>query len=150
MRALIQRTTDAHVEVSGGKVARIGLGLVILLGVEAEDSQEDVEWLAGKITRLRIFSDDQGNMNHSVLETAGEVLVVSQFTLHASTKKGNRPSFVKAARPEQAALLYTAFVKRMEELLEKQVQTGIFGKHMQVRLVNDGPVTIWIDTKNKE
>ncbi|WP_445385673.1 D-aminoacyl-tRNA deacylase [Robiginitalea sp. IMCC44478] len=150
MRALVQRVSEASVTVEGKVVAHIGTGLLVFLGVETEDSPSDVAWLAPKIANLRIFNDDKGVMNRSLLDVQGGLIVVSQFTLHAQTKKGNRPSYIRAARPEQAVPLYEAFVKQMETRLEKKVGTGIFGADMKVSLLNDGPVTIWIDTKRKE
>lgn len=150
MRALIQRVAEASVTVEGRTISNIGHGLLILLGIEPEDSQEDIDWLCGKIARLRIFGDEDNAMNLSLMDVKGEALVVSQFTLHASVKKGNRPSFIKAARPEIAIPLYETFVKMLNMQLETEVQTGSFGAMMDVGLVNDGPVTIWIDSKNKE
>ncbi|PCJ87280.1 MAG: D-tyrosyl-tRNA(Tyr) deacylase [Flavobacteriales bacterium] len=150
MRAVIQRVSKASVSIDGKIAGNIGQGLLILLGIEEADTQEDVEWLSGKISRLRIFNDNEGLMNLSVLEINSEVLIVSQFTLHASTKKGNRPSYIKAAKPEIAIPLYEAFIEQMERDLGKPVQTGEFGAMMDVALINDGPVTIIIDTKNKE
>ncbi len=150
MRAVIQRVSRASVTIGEKENAAIGNGLLILLGIEEADNQEDIEWLCGKIARLRVFDDSNGVMNLSVRETGGEVLIISQFTLHASTKKGNRPSYIKAARPETAVPLYNAFIQTMDSQLEKPSKTGVFGAEMQVSLVNDGPVTILIDTKNKE
>ncbi len=150
MRALIQRVSGASVRVDGKTISEIGQGLLVFLGMEDRDDETDIEWLAGKISRLRIFDDAQGVMNRSVMETGGDVLLVSQFTLHASTKKGNRPSYIRAARPEKAVPLYEKFIKRMEILLNKKVGTGVFGAHMEVSLVNDGPVTLFMDTKNRE
>lgn len=124
--------------------------MLILVGIENEDNMEDIDWLAGKVINLRIFDDENGVMNKSVLETEGEVLVVSQFTLHASTKKGNRPSYINAAKPEISVPLYEQFCKVLEEKLNKKVMTGVFGADMKVSLINDGPVTIWIDSKNRE
>jgi D-tyrosyl-tRNA(Tyr) deacylase len=149
MRAVIQRVSEASVSVSGVVCGQINQGLMILIGVEESDDQEDVNWLTQKIAGLRIFTDAEGKMNESVQDIKGEVLVVSQFTLHASTKKGTRPSFIRAARPEHAIPLYETFVAAMSERLGSPVATGEFGADMQVRLTNDGPVTIWIDTKNK-
>ncbi|MBT6163934.1 MAG: D-tyrosyl-tRNA(Tyr) deacylase [Crocinitomicaceae bacterium] len=149
MRAVIQRVSEASVSVSGVVCGQINQGLMILIGVEESDDQEDVSWLTQKIAGLRIFNDAEGKMNESVQDIKGEVLVVSQFTLHASTKKGTRPSFIRAARPEHAIPLYETFVAAMSERLGSPVATGEFGADMQVRLTNDGPVTIWIDTKNK-
>ena len=150
MRALIQRVTEASVTIGGEVRSAIGCGLLVLLGVEEADGVEDVVWLAGKIARLRLFPDDEGVMNRSVQETGGEVLLVSQFTLHASTRKGNRPSYIRAARPETAAPLYAALVRALETELGRLVPTGEFGADMKVALVNDGPVTLWIDTKARE
>ncbi len=150
MRAVIQRVKQASVAIEGAVVSSIGKGLLILLGIEEADSKEDVDWLTGKIARLRIFGDENGVMNLSVKDTGGEVLVVSQFTLHASTKKGNRPSYIKAARPETAIPLYELFVKTISSELGKPVGTSEFGAMMQVTLINNGPVTIVIDTKRRE
>jgi D-tyrosyl-tRNA(Tyr) deacylase len=150
MRAMIQRVTRASVEVNHQLVSRIGRGLLVFLGVEDMDSRDDVPWLAAKIARLRIFQDEIGAMNLSVLDIAGDLLVVSQFTLFASTRKGNRPSFIRAAAPEQANQLYQEFCEQLESEVAKPVLRGIFGAHMQIDLVNDGPVTICIDTRRKE
>ncbi|WP_432412863.1 D-aminoacyl-tRNA deacylase [Rasiella sp. SM2506] len=150
MRIIIQRVKKASVTVAEKVISEIGQGYLILLGIEGEDSQEDIDWLCGKVARLRIFEDGQSAMNRSILDVNGDIIVVSQFTLHASTKKGNRPSFIKAARPETAIPLYEAFVKQLEKELGKKVQTGEFGAMMDVALVNDGPVTIIIDSKVKE
>jgi len=150
MRAVIQKVSDASITIDKKKTRKIGPGLVILLGIEESDNRSDIEWLSGKITRLRIFKDDAGIMNLSVLDINGEVLIVSQFTLHASTRKGNRPSYIKAAAPETAIPLYKAFIEQMQQDLGKMFVTGEFGAYMQVNLTNDGPVTISIDTKNRE
>ena len=150
MKAVIQRVTDAHLTINDEKEHTMGPGLVVLLGIEEADDSSDIEWLSGKISRLRIFNDEKGVMNLSVFDLQGEVMIISQFTLHASTRKGNRPSYIKAAAPEVAIPLYRQFIARMENDLGKQVLTGEFGANMQVRLTNDGPVTILIDTKNKE
>ena len=150
MRAVIQRTSKASVTVEGEVTAAIGWGLVILLGVEDADTQEDIRWLANKIANLRIFNDADGVMNRSIKDIDGEAIVVSQFTLHASTKKGNRPSYIRASKPEVAIPMYEAFVKQLEGDLGKTIGTGIFGADMKVELLNDGPVTIIIDTKMKE
>lgn len=150
MRTVIQRVSKATVTISGSEVASIRHGLLILLGIEEADSREDIDWLVSKITKLRIFSDEAGNMNLSVMDTNGDVIVVSQFTLHASTKKGNRPSFIRSAKPEKAIPLYEKFISEFEKQLGKPVETGEFGAMMDVALVNDGPVTIIIDSKNKE
>lgn len=149
MRALIQRVSEASVKIDGKINGQIETGFLILLGIEAEDNQEDINWLVKKISQLRIFSDDEGKMNLSLKDVSGSVLVVSQFTLHASTKKGNRPSYIKAARPEVAIPLYEQFIKLMKQENVK-VETGEFGADMNVGLINDGPVTIWMDSKNKE
>jgi D-aminoacyl-tRNA deacylase len=149
MRALIQRVTEAAVVVESATVGEIGTGLLVLLGVEAADSQKDIEWLAGKIIRLRIFPDSAGAMNQSLTDVNGQALVVSQFTLFASIKKGNRPSFIQAAPPELADRMYKDFCQQLEILLGKPVQRGVFGAHMSVRLINDGPVTIWMDSKRR-
>lgn len=150
MRAVIQRTQQASVVIDGKTAGQIGLGLLILLGIEHEDTQEDAAWLAGKIAQMRIFSDLDGKMNHGVQDVSGDVLVVSQFTLHASTKKGNRPSFIRAARPEIAVPLYEAFMAAVEAQIGKPVQRGVFGADMKVALVNDGPVTICMDSRARE
>ncbi|WP_020537856.1 D-aminoacyl-tRNA deacylase [Lewinella cohaerens] len=150
MRVLIQRVTEASVTIEGNVKSAIGPGLLVLLGIENEDAVEDIDWLCKKIIQLRIFSDEEGKMNLSVLDTQGQILVISQFTLQASTKKGNRPSYIKAARPEVAIPLYEQFVDRLSVALGQPVGTGEFGSDMKVRLLNDGPVTIWIDSKNRE
>jgi D-tyrosyl-tRNA(Tyr) deacylase len=150
MRAVIQRASEAKVKIDGHTTASIRQGLTVLLAVEEKDCLEDIEWLSGKIVRLRVFDDDQGLMNRSVQEVQGEILLVSQFTLFASTKKGNRPSFSRSARPEIAAPLYERFVARLSLDLGRPVQTGQFGAHMIVSLTNDGPVTIIIDSKARE
>ena len=150
MRAVIQRVEKASVVILENEVAKIEQGLLVLLGIEIEDAKEDTLWLASKIAALRIFSDKKGVMNKSITETGGEVIVVSQFTLHAKTKKGNRPSYIKAARPEQAIPLYQQFKDDLSIAIGKQVQSGEFGEEMKVSLINDGPITILIDTKNKE
>jgi D-tyrosyl-tRNA(Tyr) deacylase len=150
MRAVIQRVSEASVTIDGKKSADIQTGLLILIGIEEADNQEDILWLVPKIINLRIFGDENGVMNLSVKDINGEIVVVSQFTLHASTKKGNRPSYIKAARPETAIPLYEQFVAGLQTHCEHKVQTGIFGADMKVSLVNAGPVTIMIDTKNRE
>ena len=150
MRAVIQRVEKASVVILEKEIAKIEQGLLVLLGIEIEDTKEDALWLASKIAALRIFSDEKGVMNKSITETGGEVIVVSQFTLHAKTKKGNRPSYIKAARPEQAIPLYHQFKEDLALAIGRQVQSGEFGADMKVSLINDGPVTILIDTKNKE
>lgn len=149
MISVIQRVTEASVRIDGRVHGSIGEGLVALLGIEAADDIEDIEWLAGKIANLRIFNDEHGVMNVSVKDRGGDVLLVSQFTLHASVKKGNRPSYIKAARPEIAIPLYEKFIEVMQREIGKPVMTGVFGADMKVALVNDGPVTIIVDTKNR-
>lgn len=149
MIAVIQRVTRASVTINQKIHSEISRGLLILIGIEDADAEEDVDWLAAKIANLRIFDDEAGVMNLSVRDIMGEILVVSQFTLHASTKKGNRPSYIKAARPEKAIPIYEAFIKKISAEINKPVQTGVFGADMKIELVNDGPVTILIDTKNK-
>jgi D-tyrosyl-tRNA(Tyr) deacylase len=150
MRAVIQRVNRASVKTEKGILSSIGSGLVVLLGVEEADTQEDIEWLSSKVVNLRIFDDSMGVMNLSVKESGGDIIVVSQFTLHARTRKGNRPSYIKAAPPEVAIPLYNSFVKHISELLGKNAGTGEFGAMMTVEIINNGPVTIIIDTKNKE
>jgi D-tyrosyl-tRNA(Tyr) deacylase len=150
MRIVVQRVSSASVTVEQQITGQIGRGLLVLVGMEEADQQEDVEWIAGKIVNLRIFPDEQGVMNRSCLESAGEILLVSQFTLHALTKKGNRPSYIRAARSEVAIPIYEQLIQRLAAMLGKPIATGIFGADMQVSLTNDGPVTIWIDSKNKE
>lgn len=149
MRVVIQRVSEASVTIEGAKNAEIGAGLLILLGIEDEDTQDDITWLCKKIVNMRIFNDSNGVMNNSLLDVDGEAIVVSQFTLHASTKKGNRPSYIKAAKPDVAIPLYEEFVQKFEEQLGKKVGTGEFGADMKVALLNDGPVTITMDSKNK-
>ncbi|MGY8987898.1 MAG: D-aminoacyl-tRNA deacylase [Flavobacteriales bacterium] len=150
MRAVIQRVSESSVQINKQNVAQISTGLLILLGIEIEDTKEDSVWLSNKISQLRIFSDTAGKMNKSIIEIGGEVIMVSQFTLHAKTKKGNRPSYIKSARPEQAIPLYEQFKENLSLVIGKEVQSGEFGADMKVVLTNDGPVTIIIDTKNKE
>ncbi|MBQ3121475.1 MAG: D-tyrosyl-tRNA(Tyr) deacylase [Bacteroidaceae bacterium] len=150
MRALIQRVKKASVTIDGTLKSQIGNGQLILIGIEESDNSEDIEWLVKKCVNLRIFDDEQGVMNKSILETDGEILAVSQFTLMASTKKGNRPSYIRAAKPEISIPLYEEFCRKMEAALNKSIATGVFGADMKVELINDGPVTIFIDTKNKE
>jgi D-tyrosyl-tRNA(Tyr) deacylase len=150
MRAVIQRVSTASVTISGDLKSAIGMGFLVLLGIETEDLQEDADWLCSKIAQLRIFSDDNGLMNKDIKEVNGDILVVSQFTLHASYKKGNRPSFIKATRPEQAIPLYEYFITNLSGKTGKPVATGIFGADMKVALVNDGPVTILMDTKTRD
>jgi len=149
MKVVIQRVSTANVVIEGEKVADIENGLLVLLGIETEDNANEIEWLCKKIVQMRIFSDAEGKMNNSVIDINGEIIVVSQFTLHASTKKGNRPSYIKAARPEQAIPLYEQFVSTLSIFLGKKVQTGEFGADMKVSLLNDGPVTIVVDSKNR-
>lgn len=150
MRILIQRVRRASVSIGGTLKSAIGSGLLVFVGIEAEDGEEDIEWLAGKLTRLRIFDDENGVMNLDVRQVGGEILVVSQFTLHASTRKGNRPSYIKAAPEAVSRPMYGRFTARVAELLGREVMTGEFGADMQVALVNDGPVTIWIDSKMRD
>ena len=150
MKVVIQRVSRASVKVDGSITGEIGEGLLILLGIEDADNDEDIKWLSNKILNLRIFNDENGVMNRSVLENNGAILLVSQFTLHASTKKGNRPSYIKASKPDFAIPIYEKMIARLETDLGKKIQTGIFGADMKVELLNDGPVTIIIDTKNKE
>lgn len=150
MRVVIQRVSEAKVTVEGKTTGSIGKGLLVLAGFEESDTAEDEEWMAKKIAQLRIFNDNEGLMNLSVAEVDGNLLVVSQFTLHALTKKGNRPSFIKAAKPEKAIPLYESFVKTLQSITNKPVEKGVFGAMMEVSLINDGPVTIIIDTKEKE
>ena len=150
MRAVVQKVSHASITIDRDQTKKIGPGLVILLGIEESDGPSDIEWLSGKISRLRIFDDMQGIMNLSVQDVDGEIMIVSQFTLHASTRKGNRPSYIKAALPETAIPLYDTFIEQMQQDLGKPVVTGEFGAYMQVSLTNDGPVTISIDTKNRE
>ena len=150
MRVVIQRTGHASVTIDGTCKSAIGKGLLILVGIEEADGQEDIDWLCKKIVNLRIFDDENGVMNRSVLDAGGDILVISQFTLHASTKKGNRPSYIHAAKPETAIPLYEQFCRELSSALGKEIGTGEFGADMKVELLNDGPVTICIDTKNKE
>jgi len=150
MRTVIQRVNYASVTIEGAVKSEIKQGLLVFLGIEDADNQEDVEWLTKKIANLRIFDDENGVMNKSILEINGEILIISQFTLHALTKKGNRPSYIRASKPIIAVPLYESFCSKMSEQLGSEVKTGIFGAEMKVELLNDGPVTIWIDTKNKE
>jgi D-tyrosyl-tRNA(Tyr) deacylase len=149
MIAVIQRVSESEVKISGAVKGSIGSGLMILLGIEDADHQEDIDWLSRKIVNLRVFADDNGVMNKSVMEVDGEILLISQFTLHASTKKGNRPSYIKAAKPDFAIPMYEKFIRAVESELGKSIQTGEFGADMKVSLVNDGPVTIMIDSKNR-
>ena len=150
MRAVLQRTAFASVKVDGNITGSIQKGLLVLMGVEDSDTSEDIEWLSSKIVNLRIFDDENGVMNLSVKDVDGDILLVSQFTLHASTKKGNRPSYIKASKPDIAIPMYEKMIAQLETDLGKKIQTGIFGADMKVELLNDGPVTIMIDTKNKE
>jgi len=150
MRIVIQRVSSASVMIDGSIKGAIGQGLMILLGIETEDTAEDMEWLSQKIVQLRIFSDEAGQMNHDLKTVDGQILLISQFTLHAACKKGNRPSFIKAARPEQAIPLYEQMIARLSVLLGKPIETGTFGADMKVSLTNDGPVTIIMDSKNRE
>ncbi len=150
MRTVVQRVKRACVCVDGAKVSSIGTGMLLLLGIEAADTEEDIQWLCHKVLALRIFDDEEGMMNRSIMDIGGDIIVVSQFTLHASYKKGNRPSWIRAAGHEHAVPVYERFVKLLEEGLGKPVGTGVFGADMQVELINDGPVTICMDTKNKE
>lgn len=150
MRVVIQRVLNANVNINGMELRAINQGLVVLLGIEDADTIEDVEWLSAKIVNLRIFNDGEGVMNVPIKETNGEILLISQFTLHASTKKGNRPSYIRASKPDKAIPLYKQFIEALNNLLEKEIQTGEFGAEMKVALVNDGPVTIVIDSKARE
>ncbi|MAW11852.1 MAG: D-tyrosyl-tRNA(Tyr) deacylase [Verrucomicrobiales bacterium] len=150
MRALIQRVSSASVQIDNKVFSKIGNGLLVLLGVEDEDSDSDIDWLSSKISQMRIFDDKNDNMNLSVNDINGEVLVVSQFTLHASTKKGNRPSYIRASKPDHAVPMYEAFILQMKDKIINGVSSGQFGACMQVDLINDGPVTIWIDSKSRE
>jgi len=150
MRVVIQRVGQASVAINNKIFSEIGKGLLVLVGIESTDSDEDIEWLCGKIVRLRLFDDENGVMNLSVQDIQGEILIVSQFTLHAKTKKGNRPSYIQAAPPDSAIPLYNKFIQNMEKEMQKKIATGEFGAMMQISLVNDGPVTIIIDSKNRE
>jgi D-tyrosyl-tRNA(Tyr) deacylase len=150
MRAVIQRVSEARCKVSGEVIGEINKGFLVLLGIEHEDSLDDVHWLAQKIVNMRIFNDDKGLMNKSLLDVNGKILIISQFTLMANTKKGNRPSFIKASKPDQAILLYEEMISKMTELMGTKVETGSFGADMQLELINDGPVTIMMNTKDKE
>ena len=150
MRALIQRVSSASVQIDNKVFSKIGNGLLVLLGVEDEDSDSDIDWLSSKISQMRIFDDKNDNMNLSVNDINGEVLIVSQFTLHASTKKGNRPSYIRASKPDHAVPMYEAFILQMKDKILNGVSSGQFGACMQVDLINDGPVTIWIDSKSRE
>ena len=150
MRVIIQRVLEASVTIEGVLKSKINQGLLILVGIEDVDIQEDINWLCAKIANLRIFSDEQGLMNFSVIDINGELLVVSQFTLFANTKKGNRPSYIRSSKPDFAIPMYENFVKTLAEVTQKEIQTGEFGADMKVNLLNDGPVTIWIDSKNRQ
>jgi len=150
MRVLVQRVKEAAVTINGERRSSIGPGLLVFLGIEEADGTDDISWLAAKIVNLRLFDDSNGVMNLSAAETGKEIMIVSQFTLHASTRKGNRPSYIRAAGPEQASPLYDSFVERTEELLDRSISTGVFGAMMEVSLINDGPVTILIDSRNRE
>ncbi len=150
MRIIIQRVSESSVTIEGKTKSSIGKGLLILLGIEDSDTDEDIKWLCQKTVNLRIFPDENGIMNKSILETGGDILLVSQFTLHASTKKGNRPSYIRASKPDFAIPMYEKFIKQLESDLGKAIQTGEFGADMKVALINDGPVTIIIDSKNRE
>lgn len=150
MRAVIQRVKNASVTIDGQQKSAIRDGLLVLMGVEDADTADDISWLSSKIVNLRIFNDENGVMNRSVKEINGDILLVSQFTLHASTKKGNRPSYIRASKPEHAVPMYEAMIKQISIDLGKEIGTGSFGADMKVELLNDGPVTIWIDTKNRE
>lgn len=150
MKAVIQRVSSCNLSIGGETYSKIGPGFLVLLGIESADTTEDISWLAAKLSGLRIFNDSNGVMNLNINDIGGEAMVVSQFTLHASTRKGNRPSYIKAARPEIAEPLYLSFIQSLQQKLSKQVTSGIFGSQMEIALVNDGPVTIVIDTKNKE
>ncbi len=150
MRVVIQRVTEANVKIEGNIAGQIGNGLMILVGIEEADGAEDIAWLTKKIVNLRIFDDENGVMNRSILDAGGDILLISQFTLHALTAKGNRPSYIKAAKPEISVPLYEAFIKSLQEAMGKRIETGVFGADMKVSLINDGPVTILIDSKRKE
>jgi D-tyrosyl-tRNA(Tyr) deacylase len=150
MRVLVQRVKEAAVSINGENCSAIGPGLLVFLGIEEADIADDIDWLAAKVVNLRLFDDSNGAMNLSAAETGKEIMIVSQFTLHASTKKGNRPSYIRAARPEQAIPIYESFITRTEELLGRSISTGVFGAMMEVSLINDGPVTIFIDSRKRE
>lgn len=150
MRLVIQRAKNASITIEGNVHGKIEHGLVVLMGIEHEDTQSDADWLIGKLVNLRIFSDEEGKMNLSISDVNGQFLVISQFTLYASTKKGNRPSYIQAARPETAIPLYEYFIENLKKESNLPVETGLFGANMQVQLTNDGPVTIWIDSKKRE
>lgn len=150
MRLLIQRVTEATLRIEGEVYSQIGKGMLVFVGIEQEDSVQDMDWLAGKLSRLRIFDDEAGVMNLDISQIGGEVMVVSQFTLHASTKKGNRPSYIRSAPEAISRPLYEEFVAKVEQAVGRSVATGVFGADMQISLINDGPVTIWIDSKHRE
>ena len=150
MRVVLQRVSEAAVHIDGKVNGEIGNGLLILVGIEEADTKEDISWLYNKIVKMRIFNDEDGVMNSSIQDVSGDILVISQFTLHASTKKGNRPSYIKAAKPDVAVPVYKQFLKEIEEQLGKKVEVGVFGADMQVSLTNDGPITIIIDSKRRE
>ena len=150
MRAIIQRVSKASVTIDGSITGSIKTGLLVLLGIEHADTDEDIQWLSGKMVNLRIFNDENGIMNKSVVDVGGGILLVSQFTLHASTKKGNRPSYIRASKPDYAVPMYEKMIRQLENDLGRNIPTGVFGADMKVELLNDGPVTIIIDTKNKE
>ncbi len=150
MRVVLQRVSEAAVHIDGKVNGEIGNGLLILVGIEEADTKEDISWLCNKIVKMRIFNDEDGVMNSSIQDVSGDILVISQFTLHASTKKGNRPSYIKAAKPDVAVPVYKQFLKEIEEQLGKKVEVGVFGADMQVSLTNDGPITIIIDSKRRE
>lgn len=150
MRIVIQRVSEASVYIDSVKRGTIGQGLLVLIGIEDSDDRQDIEWLCGKIARLRIFGDDKGLMNLSVQDIKGEILVISQFTLHASTKKGNRPSFIKASKPDHSEAVYNQFLQQLKLEFKGIVRSGEFGAHMKIHLINDGPVTLFMDTKRKE
>ena len=150
MRMLVQRVKEASVAINGEEYSAIGPGLLVFLGIEEADNGDDIDWLVAKVVNLRLFDDSRVVMNLSALETGKEIMIISQFTLHASTKKGNRPSYIRAARPEQAVPLYEAFIARTEDMIDHRVSTGVFGAMMAVKLINDGPVTIFIDSRNRE
>ncbi len=150
MRTVIQRVTSCTLNIEGKEYSSIGYGLLILLSIEETDTKEDLEWLCNKVTGLRVFDDSQGVMDLDIRDIDGDIMIVSQFTLHASTRKGNRPSYSKAARPDFAKPVYEEFINTIESILGHSVATGVFGAHMEIRLVNDGPVTLFLDTKNRE
>ena len=150
MRVVIQRVLESHVKVDGKIIGQVGKGLMVLVGIEPSDNQEDIVWLSNKIVNLRIFDDEMGVMNKSIIDIGGDILLISQFTLHASTKKGNRPSYIKASKPDIAIPLYEKLIEQLKTDLGKAIGTGVFGADMKVELLNDGPVTILIDTKQKE